>query len=139
MGKGVGPVLRMSDDIDGIIAAAREDNPGQEIRVVDRHAYVRIEGDPPLRITRASIEKHVGRDFPLRELELMMSALTDREREILRLRFVEDLTQSEIGDRVGLSQMHISRLLRQAVAQLREAAQPSEEPAHVPKNPQRPR
>jgi RNA polymerase sigma-B factor len=62
-------------------------------------------------------------------LEPMLSALSDREREILRLRFAEDLTQSEIGDRVGLSQMHISRLLRQAVARLREAAQPSEEPA----------
>ena len=62
-------------------------------------------------------------------VESMMSILSDREREILRLRFVEDLTQSEIGDRVGLSQMHISRLLRQAVARLREAAQVSEEPA----------
>jgi RNA polymerase sigma-B factor len=61
-------------------------------------------------------------------LEPMMSALSDREREILRLRFVEDLTQSEIGDRVGLSQMHVSRLLRQAVARLREAAQSSDEP-----------
>jgi RNA polymerase sigma-B factor len=59
----------------------------------------------------------------------MMSVLSDREREILRLRFVEDLTQSEIGDRLGLSQMHISRLLRQAVARLREAAQSSEQPA----------
>jgi RNA polymerase sigma-B factor len=62
-------------------------------------------------------------------LERMMSILSDREREILRLRFGEDLTQSEIGDRVGLSQMHISRLLRQAVARLREAAESSEEPA----------
>ena len=59
----------------------------------------------------------------------MMSVLSDREREILRLRFAEDLTQSEIGHRVGVSQMHISRLLRQAVARLREAAQVSEEPA----------
>lgn len=42
---------------------------------------------------------------------------------------MEDLTQSEIGDRVGLSQMHISRLLRQAVARLREVAESSEEPA----------
>jgi RNA polymerase sigma-B factor len=58
----------------------------------------------------------------------LMSALSDREREILRLRFAEDLTQSEIGDRVGLSQMHVSRLLRQAVAQLHEAAA-SGEPA----------
>ena len=62
-------------------------------------------------------------------LESMMSVISDREREILRLRFVEDLTQSEIGDRMGLSQMHISRLLRRAVAQLREAAQLSEEAA----------
>jgi RNA polymerase sigma-B factor len=62
-------------------------------------------------------------------LEAMMSVLSDREREILRLRFAEDLTQSEIGHRVGLSQMHISRLLRQAVARLREAAQVSEQPA----------
>src|SRR4051812_21413794 len=59
-------------------------------------------------------------------LETMMQVLTDREREVLRLRFAEDLTQSEIGHRLGLSQMHISRLLRQAVTRLREPAQPSE-------------
>ena len=62
-------------------------------------------------------------------VESMVSVLSDREREILRLRFVEDLTQSEIGDRMGLSQMHISRLLRRAIAQLRESAQLSEGPA----------
>jgi RNA polymerase sigma-B factor len=75
-------------------------------------------------------------------VESMMSILSDREREILRLRFVKDLTQSEIGDRVGLSQMHISRLLRQAVARLREVAESSEEPAWLwtrPKVVQEPR
>jgi RNA polymerase sigma-B factor len=56
-------------------------------------------------------------------VERLMSVLSDREREVLRLRFAEDLTQSEIGARVGVSQMHISRLIRQAVAQLREAAE----------------
>jgi RNA polymerase sigma-B factor len=59
----------------------------------------------------------------------LMSVLSDREREILTLRFAEDLTQSEIGDRVGLSQMHVSRLLRRAVSQLREAAAAGEPPA----------
>jgi toluene monooxygenase system protein D len=73
---GVGPILRMSDDIDGIIQAVRDDNPDQEIRVIDRHAYVRIEGDPPLRLTRASIEKEIGRDFPMRELEGLMSSFS---------------------------------------------------------------
>ena len=48
--------------------------------------------------------------------------LSDREREVLRLRFEEDLTQSEIGQRVGVSQMHVSRLIRQSIARLRDEA-----------------
>jgi RNA polymerase sigma-B factor len=46
--------------------------------------------------------------------------LPARERVILHLRFEEGLTQSEIGERVGLSQMHISRLIQQALEHLRE-------------------
>lgn len=46
--------------------------------------------------------------------------LDDRDRELLRLRFVEDLTQQEIGQRLGCSQMQVSRLLRRIVDQLRE-------------------
>ncbi len=56
-------------------------------------------------------------------VERLMQVLSDREREVLRLRFSEDLTQSEIGARVGVSQMHVSRLIRPAGAQLREAAE----------------
>jgi RNA polymerase sigma-B factor len=56
-------------------------------------------------------------------VERLMSVLNDREREVLRLRFAEDLTQSEIGARVGVSQMHVSRLIRQAIARLRDAAE----------------
>ena len=52
----------------------------------------------------------------------LMAELTPREREILRLRFEEDLTQSEIGRRLGLSQMHVSRLIRHALARLQSAA-----------------
>jgi RNA polymerase sigma-B factor len=55
-------------------------------------------------------------------LERLMSVLTPRDREVLRLRFEEDLTQSEIGERIGISQMHVSRIIRQAIAQLRDAA-----------------
>ena len=51
-----------------------------------------------------------------------LRALPDREREILRLRFVEDLTQSEIADRMGVSQMHVSRLLRRSLDRLGTAA-----------------
>jgi RNA polymerase sigma-B factor len=56
-------------------------------------------------------------------VQRLMRALSDREREVLRLRFEEDLTQSEIGQRVGVSQMHVSRLIRQSVARLREEAE----------------
>jgi RNA polymerase sigma-B factor len=62
-------------------------------------------------------------------VERLMSVLGDREREVLRLRFEEDLTQSEIGARVGVSQMHVSRLIRQAVTRLREAAELPEDDA----------
>ena len=61
-------------------------------------------------------------------VQRLMKVLTDREREVLRLRFEEDLTQSEIGARVGVSQMHVSRLIRQSVARLREVAESDQAP-----------
>jgi RNA polymerase sigma-B factor len=51
-----------------------------------------------------------------------VKALSDRDRLILRLRFVEDMTQSQIADRIGVSQMQISRLIRRSLARLRAAA-----------------
>jgi RNA polymerase sigma-B factor len=50
--------------------------------------------------------------------EQLSSCLLPREREVIRLRFEEDLTQEEIGQRVGVSQMQVSRVLRQALAKL---------------------
>ena len=48
-----------------------------------------------------------------------MRRLPEREQEIVRLRFYEELSQSEIADRVGISQMHVSRLLRRSFEQMR--------------------
>ncbi|MBA2516003.1 MAG: SigB/SigF/SigG family RNA polymerase sigma factor [Solirubrobacterales bacterium] len=48
-----------------------------------------------------------------------LRALPARDRIVLQLRFVEDLTQAEIAERVGVSQMHVSRLLRRALERLR--------------------
>lgn len=50
-----------------------------------------------------------------------LARLPEREREILRLRFVDDLTQSEIAERIGISQMQVSRLLARSLAALRQA------------------
>jgi RNA polymerase sigma-B factor len=52
----------------------------------------------------------------------LMTGLPQRTREILRLRFQDDLTQQEIGALFGISQMQISRIIRQAISQLREIA-----------------
>ena len=51
-------------------------------------------------------------------LERMTGILDDRAREILRLRFREDLLQSEIAERVGCSQMHVSRIIRSSLERL---------------------
>jgi RNA polymerase sigma-B factor len=53
-------------------------------------------------------------------LAQLMERLPERERTILRLRFFEDLTQSEIAARLDISQMHVSRLLRRTLLELRE-------------------
>jgi RNA polymerase sigma-B factor len=71
------------------------------------------------------------RGFALAEdramVEHAMRVITPREREVLRLRFAEDLTQAEIGERVGVSQMQVSRIIRQSVARLRAYAAVAEE------------
>jgi RNA polymerase sigma-B factor len=61
--------------------------------------------------------------------DLLMTHLDAREREILRLRFREDLTQSEIGERIGCSQMHVSRLVRGALAKLTAVAEERLQPS----------
>jgi RNA polymerase sigma-B factor len=49
-----------------------------------------------------------------------LERLAGRERRILHMRFFEGLTQSEIADRVGISQMHVSRLIRQSLARVKD-------------------
>ncbi|MGI5479071.1 RNA polymerase sigma factor SigF [Streptomyces lavendofoliae] len=50
----------------------------------------------------------------------LIGRLDDRDRRILHLRFVEELTQAEIGEELGVSQMHVSRLLNRMLGRLRE-------------------
>lgn len=48
-----------------------------------------------------------------------LQTLSQRDRQIVRLRFFDELTQSEIAERVGISQMQVSRILRSAIAEIR--------------------
>jgi RNA polymerase sigma-B factor len=51
-------------------------------------------------------------------VEVLTAGLDERARQILRLRFRDDLLQREIGDRIGLSQMHVSRILRDSLLRM---------------------
>jgi RNA polymerase sigma-B factor len=64
----------------------------------------------------------IARSEDAAALRQLGEVLDERSREILRLRFQEDLMQREIGERVGCSQMHVSRILRNALIRLRQAA-----------------
>lgn len=70
-------------------------------------------------------ERLPGDDVPSRSVELRMlvaqllDALPAREAAIIHLRFYEELTQSEIAERLGISQMHVSRLMRRCLEDLR--------------------
>jgi RNA polymerase sigma-B factor len=68
-------------------------------------------------------------------LSHLMRSLTERERKVLCLRFLEDLTQAEIGERIGVSQMQVSRIIRRSLERLREYAAAREtRPATAPRS-----
>ena len=74
----------------------------------------------------ADDDRELGRIEDAAALVQLANVLDDRSWEVVRLRFQEDLMQREIGDRVGCSQMHVSRILRDALTRLREAADDAE-------------
>ncbi|MFC9130238.1 RNA polymerase sigma factor SigF [Streptomyces sp. NPDC057099] len=74
----------------------------------------------------ATLSEFIGEEDPALELvedfhalAPLLAELDERQRLILHLRFVEELTQADIGARLGISQMHVSRLISRTVARLR--------------------
>ena len=55
-------------------------------------------------------------------LEKILHVLSDREKEVIRYTFIENLSQKDAGEKLGISQMHVSRLQRRALDKLRTAA-----------------
>jgi RNA polymerase sigma-B factor len=83
------------------------------------------ELDPLESIGTEEREYEVSEDRAV--LEPGMRALDERERLILQLRFYEGLTQSQIAQRIGISQMHVSRLIRRALEKVRAEIAPEAE------------
>ena len=72
--------------------------------------------------TLGDADLEIGRAHDRAALHSVLDTLDERDRTIINLYYQDELTQAEIGRRLGYSQMHVSRLLRQAVERLRLAA-----------------
>lgn len=83
------------------------DGDSDEVRVLD---------------TLGATDEHYAQALDRTALDSLLGGLEDRDRAIVELYFREELTQAQIGERLGYSQMHISRLLRRAVGELERAA-----------------
>lgn len=77
--------------------------------------------------SEASLADFIGSEDPAMELvedfhalAPLIAELDERDRQIIHLRFVEELTQAQIGERLGCSQMHVSRLLSRTIKSLRQ-------------------
>ena len=91
----------------------REDSEGDSGTLADAFG----EHDPRFEIVEASASIAAGAKH-----------LSARERRVLELRFVQDLTQTQIADEIGVSQMQVSRILRRALSQLRDLTEGEDGP-----------
>ena len=74
----VGPVLNICGEVDGVLSAIADDNPGIEVEVIDRGGYLRVQAANTLTVTRESLQRHLGPSFELPSFESMMSAFSGR-------------------------------------------------------------
>jgi hypothetical protein len=76
----VGPVIRAGDFADVVARSIEDDNPGRDVRIVDRGDYVRIQTPRLCRLTRKALERHLGHPYELRMLETEMPSFGGRLR-----------------------------------------------------------
>jgi RNA polymerase sigma-B factor len=136
----LGPVIsQLSQDLQrsptvAEIAAAADTTADEVLEALDSaHAYSLISLDAGVTDEGLSYHEQIGdEDEALSALEERLSVapllrqLTPRERRMLHLRFFKGMTQSEIALHLGISQMHVSRLLSKTLAALREGLEGEE-------------
>jgi RNA polymerase sigma-B factor len=80
------------------------------------------DGDRTLADVLGYEDERIDQAEEVASLRALRGLLDDRDRQVLHLRFVEDMTQTQIAARIGVSQMQVSRLLRRALGRLSDAA-----------------
>ena len=92
----VGPVLRMGDEVEQIIAAIEDDNPGTDIEVIDRGAYVRVQAEDRITVTQETLRRYLGPDYEIRSFGGIMSAFNGKV-----VNASDAITWESIGQRKG--------------------------------------
>lgn len=104
-------------DIDQVIEALDVQH-SYRAASLDRSSSVDGNAPPPA-ATLAADDERIDKSEERIVVERLLATLPEREREILHLRFYTELSQAEIADRIGVSQMHVSRLIRRSLEDLR--------------------
>jgi len=101
----------------------------EELRSVSLDAPARLQEDGSTTILETIGRESPGFDSVESQLAIDRCAgLDERERAVINMRFIDDQTQREIGERLGVSQMQVSRIMRQGLAKMLEAVQGDEQP-----------
>jgi RNA polymerase sigma-B factor len=103
---------RVGTSVDAIVEALEANGAYRTESLDSERAVVPSELDPEL-------DRVVDKDL----VELLMGRLRPRERKILQLRFFEEMSQSQIAEQIGTSQVHVGRLLASTLVQLRTLLQ----------------
>ncbi|MEZ0362176.1 RNA polymerase sigma factor SigF [Mycobacterium sp. pUA109] len=111
--------LSRSEVVEGLVA-------GSSYNTLSIDSTSGGSGDEEVRAiadTLGSVDAGLERIENREALRPLLNALPERERTVLVLRFFESMTQTQIAERVGISQMHVSRLLAKSLARLRDQLQ----------------
>lgn len=101
-----------------LVLQALDVQVAQQGRSIDQPAGDEAGATPLAAVIGAADENFERTDAAL-AVRALLDELPAREREIVELRFYGEMTQQQIADQLGISQMHVSRLLRSALASLR--------------------
>lgn len=113
----------------------------EALSATDAYAALSLEAEPTRDPDAVTLGESLGEEDPGFEvaeygaaIQGTLREMPERERLVLHLRFVQDMTQTQIAERIGVSQMQVSRLIRRAVSSLRASAadHPDAPDAEVP-------
>ncbi len=106
--------------VDGLIASSAYATQSTDVPVRAD------DGQRALSERLGTVDVNIERVLDVETVRPLLAALPERERTVLVLRFFENMTQSQIAEQIGVSQMHVSRILTKAIAGIRQRMEDAE-------------